>query len=252
MPPARAGPLAIAPAAVINPTRPAPRVETFSQTCPSAVRAAFLDFDHTLLGADSNQLWLEYLDAQGMVSPEVLRRHEAYMRDYAAGGLDFTALDAFRAELDGSVEPGLLQACREACVRERLVPALAPRATDVVAQLRAQGVLLIVVSASREALLRPVVRHLGIEHLIAADSPQGAGLAQPCFGQGKVLHVEHALRSMGLCLDGLERSWFYSDSHNDLPLLEQVSDPVAVDPDPLLERVAQWRGWPVVSWREAV
>ena len=215
------------------------------------MRAAFLDFDHTLLGADSNQLWMEHLAAQGMLSPAALRRHEAFMRDYACGGLDFAALDAFRAELDASVEPRLLQACRDACVRERLLPALAPRAADAVARLREQGVLLIVVSASREALLRPVLRRLGIEHLIAADSPHGAGLVQPCFGPGKVVHVEHALRSMGLCLRGLERSWFYSDSHNDLPLLEQVSDPVAVDPDPLLERVAHWRGWPVVSWREA-
>ncbi len=215
------------------------------------MRAAFIDFDHTLLGADSNQLWLDHLDARGMLSPELRRRHDAYMRDYVDGGLDFAALDAFRAELDASIEPRLLQTCREACVRERLLPALAPGAAEVVAQLRARGVLLVVVSASREALLRPVLRHLGIEHLIAADSPQGAGLSQPCFAEGKVLHVEHVLRSMGLCLRDLERSWFYSDSHNDLPLLEQVSDPVAVDPDPLLERVAQWRGWPVVSWREA-
>ena len=215
------------------------------------MRAAFFDFDHTLLAADSNQLWLEHLDAQGMLPPEALERHRAYMRDYADGGLDFAALDAFRAELDASLDPRRLQACRETCVRERLLPALAPAAPTLLARLREQGVLVLVVSASREALVRPVLRSLGIEHLIAADSEQGAGLERPCFGHGKVLHVEHALRAMGLSLRGLERSWFYSDSHNDLPLLEQVSDPVAVDPDPLLERVAKWRGWPVVSWREA-
>ncbi len=214
------------------------------------MRAAFFDFDHTLLGADSNQLWLEHLDARGLLAPDALARHDAYMRAYAAGSLDFAELDVFRASIDASLDPRRLQECRESCVRERLLPALAPRAPAVVAQLREQGVLVVVVSASREALVRPVLQRLGIEHLIAADSPHGAGLARPCFGEGKVVHVEHALHSMGLSLGGLERSWFYSDSHNDLPLLEQVSDPVAVDPDPLLERVARWRGWPVVSWRE--
>ncbi|OIQ89514.1 haloacid dehalogenase-like hydrolase [mine drainage metagenome] len=215
------------------------------------MRAAFFDFDHTLIGADSNQLWLEHLDAQGMLPPDALRRHDAYLRDYAAGTLDFAGLDAFRAGLDASVDPDRLAACRDACVRERLLPALAPRAPGLIRDLHEQGVLVAVVSASREALVRPVVQRLGIEHLIAADSSHGAALAQPCFGTGKVLHVEHALQSMGLSLRSLQRSWFYSDSHNDLPLLEQVSDPVAVDPDPRLARVAQARGWPVVSWREA-
>ena len=215
------------------------------------MRAAFFDFDHTLLGADSNQLWLDHLEAQGLLPPDALRRHDAYLRDYASGDLDFAALDAFRAELDAGIDSARLQACRDACMRERLWPALAPSAPAVVRDLLEQGVLVAVVSASREALLRPVVQRLGIEHLIAADSSHGAALAQPCFGTGKVLHVEHALQSMGLSLRSLQRSWFYSDSHNDLPLLEQVSDPVAVDPDPRLARVAQARGWPVVSWREA-
>ncbi len=216
------------------------------------MRVAFFDFDHTLLGADSNQLWLEHLDARGMLAADALHRHDAYMRAYAAGGLDFAALDAFRAELDASMDAATLQACRDSCVRERLLPAVAPRAPALLQELQAQGVLIFVVSASREALLRPVVEALGIQHLVAADSPRRAALAKPCFGDGKVLHVEHALHAMGTSLRSLERSWFYSDSHNDLPLLEQVSDPVAVDPDPLLERVAQWRGWSVVSWRGPV
>ena len=212
------------------------------------MRAAFFDFDQTLLGADSNQLWIEYLGARGRLPPGALERHESYMRDYARGNLDFAALDAFRAQLDGSIDPRQLQSCRQDCVRERLLPVVAPRAPELLRELREQGVWVAVVSASREALVRPVARQLGIEHVIAADSPLGATVELPCFGAGKVLHVEHVLQGMSLSLQTLERSWFYTDSHNDLPLLERVSDPVAVDPDARLGRIARERGWPVVSW----
>lgn len=215
------------------------------------MRVAFFDLDHTLLSTDSNQLWFDYLHAHGMLSEEVLARHAAFIRDYHAGQLDFHGLHAFRQAVDASIAPQRLKDCREAFTLERLLPAVAQRAPALLDTLRRDGMLTMVISASPEALVLPVARHLGFEHVLAADSAAGRHLPEPCFGPGKVLHAEAALAELGTSLAGVDQSWFYSDSHNDLPLLEAVQHPVAVDPDPVLEQVARARAWPVISLREA-
>ena len=215
------------------------------------MRVAFFDLDHTLLSTDSNQLWFDYLHALGLLDGDMLARHAAFIHDYHAGRLDFHGLHAFRQTVDASIAPQRLRACREAFNRERLLPAVAPRAPALLDTLRRDGMLTMVISASPEALVLPVARHLGVEHVLAADSTAGRNLPAPCFGPGKVLHAEAALAALGTSLAGLEQSWFYSDSHNDLPLLEAVRCPVAVDPDPVLAQVARTRAWPVISLREA-
>ena len=211
------------------------------------MRVAFFDFDHTLLRADSNQLWIDHLRRRGLTDAATYSRHVDFMRDYRAGTLDFLALDAFRGELDASIPAPLLDACRADFTLNALRAAVAPGAGRLLRELRERQVLTMVVSASREALVRPVAEQLGFERIIAADSRGPGAPAVPCFGAGKIDHVDAVLAELGTSLDALERSWFYSDSHNDLPLLERVSDPVAVDPDPVLESVARGRGWPVIS-----
>ncbi len=211
------------------------------------MRVAFFDFDHTLLCADSNQLWIDYLHAQRLIDAAALATHAGFMRDYRAGTLDFAQLDAFRGAIEADIAATRLQSCRDDFARRHLLPAVAPGAHALLDELRRRQVLTMVVSASREALVRPAANHLGFEHVLAADSnPPGAN-DLPCFGAGKVLHVEAALAVLGTSLDALDRSWFYTDSHNDRPLLERVTHPVAVDPDPVLAAVARERAWPIVS-----
>ena len=202
------------------------------------MRVAFLDLDHTLLAADSNQLWMDFLQSRQLIAAAAMQRHDRFMDDYANGVLDFEALQAFRGELDVSLAPGQLEPCLADFQREILLPAVAPLAPGLLSDLRAQGLSTVVVSATRASLIEPVTRHLGADHLLAA-----------CFGPQKVHRVEAWLKQQGGSLAGLEESRFYSDSHNDLPLLEAVSHPVAVDPDPRLAQLARQRQWPVISLR---
>ncbi len=202
------------------------------------MRIAFLDLDHTLLAADCNQLWMSYLQRHGLVSAGTVAAHERFIEDYARGVLDFPALQAFRHQVDADVPAAVLPAHRQAFAREVLLPALAPQAGALVAGLRAQGMTTVVVSATRAPLVDPVVDCLGIDHALTS-----------CFGADKVRHVEAWLARQGQRLAGLEDSWFYSDSINDLPLLQAVRHPVAVDPDPRLEALARERGWEVLSLR---
>ena len=200
------------------------------------MRVAFLDLDHTLLSADSNQLWMDFLHSQQLITADDVQQHERFMDDYANGMLDFEALQAFRTGLDAALPPLGLAACRSSFERDVLLPAVAPQAPALLSELRAQGMRIVIVSATRAKLVEPVARHLGVDHVIAG-----------CFGRQKVQAVEAWLSSQGSSLSQLEQSCFYSDSHNDLPLLEAVASPVVVDPDPRLARLARDRGWPEIS-----
>jgi len=214
------------------------------------LRLALLDLDHTLLAADSNQLWMSYLLGHGLISDADVAAHDAYVDDYARGRLDFAALLAFRRRIDGSITPEPLRAHRERFAAAELLPAIAADAPALVARLHQEGFETLVVSASSETLVWPVARALGIAQVIGADS--NPGLGWPCFGAGKVQHVEDWLARRGQSFAGLAESRFYSDSRNDLPLLEAVDRPCAVDPDPVLAQVAVARGWPVISLRGAL
>ena len=202
------------------------------------MRVAFLDLDHTLLAADSNQLWMAFLQSRQLLAAPEMAQHERFMDDYANGVLDFDALQAFRIRLDASLPPDRLEQCLTVFQREILLPAVAPLAPSLLSELRQQGLTTVVVSATRASLVEPVARHLAVDHLITS-----------CFGPQKVHRVEAWLKAQGCSLAGLEESWFYSDSHNDLPLLEAVSHPVAVDPDIRLAQLARQRQWPVISLR---
>ena len=200
------------------------------------MRIAFLDLDHTLLTADSNQLWMAFLQSQRLISAAEVAQHERFMDDYANGVLDFDALQAFRIELDASLPADRLHQYQTRFERDILLPAIAPLAPVLLSDLREQGLITVVVSATRASLVEPVARHLGVDHVIAS-----------CFGRQKVQAVESWLNGQASSLSQLEESWFYSDSHNDRPLLEAVTNPVAVDPDPRLALLARDKGWPDIS-----
>jgi HAD superfamily phosphoserine phosphatase-like hydrolase len=221
------------------------------QSAPTAaaasLRVAFLDLDHTLLAADSNQLWLDYLLQRGQVQPEQIEAHDRFVDDYGRGRLDFVALQRFRHAIDAALPAAQLAGLRAGFEAEALLPAIAREAAALVDRLHADGLLTLVVSATRQSLVQPVADQLGIAHVIGADSQPE--LEAHCFGAGKIAHVEYWLSQRGSSIAALAESRFYSDSHNDLPLLEAVQQLVAVDPDPQLLRSALERGWPVMSLR---
>jgi len=161
------------------------------------MRVAFLDLDHTLLAADSNQLWMDFLYSRQLISAAEVQQHERFMDDYANGVLDFEALQAFRTGLDGSLSPHRLAACQSSFESEVLLSAVAPLAPSLLSDLRAQGLSTVIVSATRASLVEPVARHLGVDHVIAG-----------CFGRQKVQAVECWLNSQGSSLSQLEQSWF--------------------------------------------
>ena len=205
------------------------------------MRVAFLDLDHTLLAADSNQLWMAHLRSEQLISDEQSFVHDQFLRDYAQGALDFAALQAFRIGLDASLAPDTLSALRAEFERETLIPAIAPLAPRLLAELAQRGLTTVLVSATRSPLVDPVVQALGVAHAITS-----------CFGQDKVQHVQAWLQGLGSSLNELHESWFFSDSHNDLPLLDVVMHPVAVDADVRLQQVATERAWPMMSLRSEV
>lgn len=205
------------------------------------MRIAFLDLDHTLLAADSNQLWMAFLRSEQLISEEQSFVHDQFLRDYARGALNFPALQAFRIGLDASIEASSLQTVRAVFEQEVLIPAIAPLAPRLLAELARRGLTTVLVSATRSPLVDPVAKTLGVEHAITS-----------CFGHDKVEHVQAWLKRWDSSLTDLHESWFFSDSHNDLPLLDVVMHPVAVDADERLRKVAIDRAWPMLSLRGEV
>lgn len=209
------------------------------------MRIAFLDLDHTLLAADSNELWMAHLLERGLVSPALIAAHDHFVADYAQGVLDFPALQRFRVAVDAALAPTQLRRELERFRVDTLLPAIAPQAPALVAQLVREGLRTVVVSATRANLVEPVAVHLGVDVVLASDSQMD--VTQDCFGAGKIAHVEHWLAGEGQSLASLAESRFYSDSRNDLPLLQAVHKPVAVDPDAVLQAHAEAHGWPILS-----
>jgi HAD superfamily hydrolase (TIGR01490 family) len=215
---------------------------------------ALFDLDHTLIPFDSGMAWTQFLVAGGALAPEAEQAYLAHCRDYVAGMLDIHAMHrASVAPLARFPRALLAQWGREFEVRMAArvpVPmrALVQRHLDA-------GDLCAIVTATTRFIAEPFGRLFGIEHVVATeaatlDGSPGAALTGeidglPCYREHKPVRVAQWLMTQraGLTLAGFERSWFYSDSANDLPLLEAVTDPVAVRPDDRLRERALRAGW---------
>lgn len=214
---------------------------------------ALFDLDHTLLDGDSNEEWLGFLLERGIVGEEVRRRQAAFFADYKAGRLDMGAYLHFQVGLLVGRDPAELEAWREAYARERLAPRISRAARELVARHQAAGHLVAVVSATHAFLAEASTRLLGVEHLVATRPERIDGrftgeIPEPwSFQDGKIACAENWLASLGLGFEDFATSYFHSDSFNDLPLMELVTRPVAVNPDPRLARLAHARGWPCIS-----
>ena len=214
---------------------------------------AVFDLDNTLLGGDSDYLWGQFLVEQGLVDGEHYAcENQQFYQAYEAGTLDIYAYQAFMLRPLAGRPQAELQAWRERFMAEKIQPILLPKAKELLNQHRAAGDTLLIITATNRFITAPIAERLGVSHLLATepemvdDRYTGRTVGIPCFQQGKVERLNAWLANNRA---DLTDSWFYSDSHNDLPLLNQVTHPVAVDPDPTLARHAQQQGWPIISLR---
>ncbi|HEY7943699.1 MAG TPA: HAD family hydrolase [Casimicrobiaceae bacterium] len=222
----------------------------------SGQRLTLFDLDNTLLGGDSDYGWAQFLIEQGAVDAESYeRRNAAFFADYKAGRLDIHAFLEFQLRPLAENQPAALLAWRDRFVAEKIRPMLLPAGQRLVAERLDAGDLVAVVTATNSFITRPIAALYGIGHLIATEPEMVAGrftgrtTGEPCFQAGKLACLNAWLSAQQRSLRDFSQSWFYSDSHNDLPLLLAVTHPVAVDPDPLLTAEAASRGWPVANWR---
>jgi HAD superfamily hydrolase (TIGR01490 family) len=217
---------------------------------------ALFDLDNTLLAGDSDFEWAQFLIGKGVLDREV---HEArnieFYEQYKAGTLDIHAFLDFQLAPLARHTRVELDAWHREFVATRIRPQIGAAARALVEKHRAAGDLLAIVTATNSFVTGPIAQEFGIPHLIATIPAQengrftGKPRGMPSFREGKITRVDAWLESHGLWLGSFEHSWFYSDSHNDLPLLEKVTNPVAVDADATLAQVAAERGWPHISLR---
>ena len=226
---------------------PPPEITTCDMTL------ALFDLDNTLIAGDSDHLWGVFLCEQGLVDGEdFAQRNEAFYADYQRGELDIDAYLRFALAPLADRPPEQLADWHAAFMREKIEPIMLPAAAELVARHRDRGDTLLIVTATNAFITRPIADALGIDNLLACEGEivdgryTGEPVGIPTYREGKVARLKAWLAQTGLSMAG---SWFYSDSHNDLPLLEQVDNPVVVDPDELLAERARVAGWPVISLR---
>jgi len=216
------------------------------------------DLDNTLLSGDSDFEWAQYLISIGVLDRELYEaRNNAFFEQYKAGTLDIQEFLDFQLAPLARHDRAQLDAWHAAFMRQRVLPMIGSAARALVARHQAEGALLAIVTATNSFVTGPIAREFGIPHLVATVPAQqdgrftGKPRGVPAFKAGKIQRVDSWLESLGLYMGSFGSSWFYSDSHNDLPLLERVSNPVAVDPDTTLDAHARRSGWPVISLRPA-
>ncbi|HTO17842.1 MAG TPA: HAD family hydrolase [Pseudomonas sp.] len=214
---------------------------------------ALFDLDNTLLAGDSDHAWGEFLCRRGLVEADSYRaRNDAFYQDYLEGRLDVQAYQDFCQELLGRSERDQLDAWHRDFMAEFIEPIILAKGEALIRRHLEAGDRVAIITATNRFITGPIAARLGVETLLATECGMengryiGRSVDVPCFQEGKVVRLERWLDENGLNLDG---SWFYSDSRNDLPLLSRVSNPVAVDPDPILRAEAEARGWPVISLR---
>jgi HAD superfamily hydrolase (TIGR01490 family) len=216
------------------------------------VKLALFDLDNTLLTGDSDFEWAQFLIEQGVLDREVYEaRNQAFFEQYKAGTLDIYEFLDFQLKPLSRHPRAVLDAWHREFMQVKILPMVRDSARELV--LRHAADLRVVITATNSFVTAPIAREFGIEHLIATEPEARDGEFTgevtdiPCFREGKVKRLDAWLELQGRDLQSFEQSWFYSDSMNDLALLERVTHPVAVDPDDRLRAHAEAQGWPVIS-----
>jgi HAD superfamily hydrolase (TIGR01490 family) len=216
---------------------------------------ALFDLDHTLLPLDSDYAWGEFSISLGWRDAEEFKRaNDAFYDQYKLGTLDTAAYVRFATQ--AIRERGATEsiAAHAEFMRSVIQSAIKPQALELLARHRAAGDTLVLVTATNEFVTRPISEAFGIEHLIAVELQTDASgwytgeiKGTPSFREGKVTRVEQWLAALGKNWADVQHSTFYSDSMNDLSLLEKVHTPVATNPEEKLRSLAQQRGWRILD-----
>jgi HAD superfamily hydrolase (TIGR01490 family) len=219
------------------------------------VGLALFDLDNTLIAGDSDYLWGCFLVEQGIVDGKLYESENQRFYDlYKIGELDIHEFLDFQLKPLAQHSMETLEQWRCQYIEEKITPILLTKAEALIEQHRQQQDTLVVITATNRFITSPIAELYNIQHLLATEPEiinerySGGITGVPCFQNGKVEQLESWLDTNRLTLDD---SWFYSDSHNDLPLLNRVSHPVAVDPDEILKQHADEHGWPVISLRDS-
>jgi HAD superfamily hydrolase (TIGR01490 family) len=216
---------------------------------------ALFDLDHTLLPLDSDHEWGEFLARTGAVDAASFRQaNDEWFAHYQAGTLDPIKYLEFAFGILSKFPRTELDKMHSRFMAEVIQPAILPQALELVKKHLDAGDLVAIVTATNHFVTKPIASHFGVAHLIAAlpeldelGNITGKLRGTPTYGAGKITHTEAWLDQLGHTLDKFERSYFYSDSQNDIPLLERVTHPVATNPNERLLAHAQARGWPVLN-----
>lgn len=216
---------------------------------------AIFDLDNTLLGGDSDYLWGMFLVENNLVDGDhYARENERFYREYDEGTLDIFEFLQFSLKPLSENSPELLQELRERFMQEQIEPIILQAGRDLIKKHEKSGDVMLIITATNSFVTSPIAESLGIEHLIATEPEivdgryTGKVAGEPSYREGKVNRLQTWLQQHNQALEG---SSFYSDSHNDIPLLELVDNPVAVDPDRALTQHATVKGWPIISLRDS-
>lgn len=216
---------------------------------------AIFDLDNTLLGGDSDHAWGEFLVQQGIVDGETYKStNDRFYEDYKRGELDIFAYLEFALEPLTRFSMTELNALHQEFMSKHVQPMMLPKAEELLAQHRQRGDFLLIITATNHFVTAPIAKMLGVDDILASNPEivdnryTGRVAGTPCYQHGKVERLNAWLKDNNETLNG---SYFYSDSINDLPLLELVTHPVAVDPCDRLAKIANEKSWPVISLRDA-
>ncbi len=221
-------------------------------------RLALFDLDHTLIPTDSDHEWGRFMIKLGIVdATQFARENEQFFEDYKNGCLDIHAYLRVSLAPLKQYSRDTLDAWHRQFMAEVIAPAIRPEALALVAEHQRAGDLCCVITATNAFVTAPIGRALGIDNLLAINlktddgTPRGRFTGEidgePSFREGKITRTHSWLASLGMKLEDFERSFFYSDSRNDIPLLEKVSDPVATNPDDTLRAHANANGWRILE-----
>ena len=217
---------------------------------------ALFDLDNTILAGDSDYNWSRFLIQEGYLDGAIhAEKNEKFYADYKAGTLDIYAFVEFQFKPLARNPRAVLNQLLKKYVEEVIKPMITEKARALVKRHREEGDLIIVITATNSFITKPIAELFGIENLIGTDPEEKEGeftgkvSGLPSFKEGKVTRLEAWLKGKNLSLASFEKSYFYSDSHNDLPLMQKVTHPVAVDSDDVLSEYAKSKGWPQISLR---
>ena len=217
---------------------------------------AIFDLDNTLLAGDSDYQWGEFLIDIGVVERAAHASiNDQFYADYKVGKLDINAFLEFQLKPLSQNPRATLDAWHRQFMVQKIQPMMTEKSKALVEKHRANGDLLLIITATNSFVTGPIATAFGIPNLIGTDPEEvngeftGRVIGTPSFQQGKITRLNEWLLARGQTLSDFGTTWFYSDSHNDLPLMKLVDQPIAVNPDPLLEAYANDHAWPIISLR---